>query len=601
MSFDALLTLGSLLLVLVGLMLELSSADVLLMAALAVVTVGGVIDLETALLGFANSTLLALGALYVLAAAMRETGALDRASTVLLGARDSVGSVILRVSGTSAVASAFLNNTPIVAMGIPAVRSWARRHGVPSSKLLMPLSFASILGGLCTLIGTSTNLVADGLLRSHGYEGLGFFELAWVGVPCLLVGVAYLVLVAPRVLRGREGVRAIEERERRALVELELEEGSRLAGRTVADVGLDDLLGLSLVRIDRGEKAIAPVDPEEELAGGDRLFYESEDGTAPRPQELADYPGLRLATARVPADEDAQRDRELHSIVVKEGSRLVGHTVREGEFLERFNAAVTGVRRDGRRLEGPVGAVELRPGDVLMLDTARGFREAFEDSAEFFITSEVGGERPATPIAERPASSRTARLSATAVLGGVVALAATGLLHIAEAALVGALVVVALDLVSPGEARQAIDWEVLIVIGAALGLAEALEASGAAGLIGGGVVSVAAGYGPVVLLGGVVLATMVLTGLITNNAAAALMFPIALSVAETQAIDPRPLLVGLTLAASLALWTPLGYQTNLMVYGPGNYRFSDFVRLGLPLQLGLAAMVVILVPLVWSF
>ena len=185
MSAEAILTVGSLVLVLVGLALELSSADVLLMAALAVVTVGGVIDPETALTGFANTTLLALGSLYVVAAAVRETGILDRVSTLLLGARQHLPGVLARLATSSAVASAFLNNTPIVAMGIPAVRSWARRNGVSASRLLMPLSFASILGGLCTLIGTSTNLVTDGLLRANGFQGLGFFELAWIGVPCL--------------------------------------------------------------------------------------------------------------------------------------------------------------------------------------------------------------------------------------------------------------------------------------------------------------------------------------------------------------------------------------------------------------------------------
>lgn len=286
---------------------------------------------------------------------------------------------------------------------------------------------------------------------------------------------------------------------------------------------------------------------------------------------------------------------------MKEGSRLVGSTVREAEFLERFNAAVTGVRRDGERLHGPLGEVVLRPGDILMLDTARGFREAFEDSPEFVVTSEAGGERPVQPMPEREEVSTLRRFGALGVLLGVVTLAATGTLHIAVAALVGALVFVALGFLSPGEARQAIDWEVLIVIGAALGLGRAMDESGAAEVIGHGLVEAAAGYGEMGLLAGVVLAAMVLTGLITNNAAAALMFPIALSIAQEQAVDPRPLFIGITVASSLALWTPLGYQTNLMVYGPGNYRFSDFLRVGLPLQALLAVVIVAGIPLVWSF
>ena len=600
MSLEVVLTVGSLVLVLVGLALEVSSADVLLMAALAVVTVGGVIDPEAALAGFANTTLLALGSLYVVAAAIRETGILDRVSTLLLGSRQHLPEVLGRLAASSAVASAFLNNTPIVAMGIPAVRSWARRNGISASKLLMPLSFASILGGLCTLIGTSTNLVTDGLLRSNGFPGLGFFELAWIGVPCLVVGVVYLVMFSPRLLRGREGVRSIEERERRALMELELDEEAELVGRTVEEAGLEKLPGLTLARIDRGERAIAPVDSDEELAGGDHLYYEADTDAPVRPPELTDYPGLRLAL-RPTEHEEVHRDRELHSAVVKEGSRLVGSTVAEAEFLERFNVAVTGVRRDGERLHGPLGEIVLRPGDILMLDTGRGFREAFEDSPEFVVTSEVGGERPVQPLPEREEASTVRRVGALAVLVGLVALAATGTLHIAVAALVGALVLVATGYLSPGEARQAVDWEVLLVIGAALGLGRAMDESGAAEIIGHGLVEAAAGYGELGLLAGVVLAAMVLTGLITNNAAAALMFPIALSVAQEQAIDPRPLFIGITVASSLALWTPLGYQTNLMVYGPGNYRFSDFLRLGLPLQGLLAAVIILGIPLVWPF
>jgi di/tricarboxylate transporter len=600
MSPEAVLTVASLLLVLVGLALELSSADVLLMAALALVTVAGVIDPETALTGFANTTLLALGSLYVVAAAIRETGILDRVSTLLLGSRQHLPQVLGRLAITSAVASAFLNNTPIVAMGIPAVRSWARRHGVSASRLLMPLSYASILGGLCTLIGTSTNLVTDGLLRSSGFEGLGFFELAWIGVPCLLVGVLYLVFLSPHLLREREGVRSIEERERRALMELELDEDADLVGRTVEAAGLEKLPGLTLARIDRGEQAIAPVDSDEELAGGDRLFYEADADAPVRPPELTDYPGLRLALKPM-EHEEVHRDRELHSAVVKEGSRLVGSTVGEAEFLERFNVAVTGVRRDGERLHGPLGEIVLRPGDILMLDTGRGFREAFEDSPEFVVTSEVGGERPVQPMPDRGEASPVRRIGAVAILIGIVVLAATGALHIAVAALVGALVFVGLGFLSPGEARQSIDWEVLIVIGAALGLGRAMDESGAAEIIGHGLVEAAAGHGELGLLAGVVLAAMILTGLITNNAAAALMFPIALSIAQEQAVDPRPLFIGITVASSLALWTPLGYQTNLMVYGPGNYRFSDFLRLGLPLQLLLAVVIVAGIPLVWSF
>jgi len=597
MGFEALFTIGVLVAATIALALELTSADVILLAALAAVTVAGIVDLDTAVSGFANSTLLALGSLYVVAAALRATGALDRVTTVLLGHR-WVGfrEVLARMSGATAVSSAFLNNTPIVAMGIPAIRGWAQRHGFNASQLLMPLSFASILGGLCTLIGTSTNLVTDGLLLDHGLEGLGFFELAGVGVPLAVVGILYLIFVAPRLLRRREDVEAAEERRRAALVELEVDDGSPLSGRTVGEVGLSRLPGLDLARIDRSGSVIAPVEKKERLEAGDHLYYEAGPDAPRKRPELTAYPGLRLALRS--REDRGESDRELHQAVVKEGSRLVGSTVEEADFLERFNAAVTGVRRGGHRIEKPIGEIVLRPGDVLILDTGRGFREAHEDAAEFFVVSEAGGSARAEAV-ERLGPVQ--RLVAGSVLLGIVVLAATGTMHIALAALCGAVGIVVLGLVTPGEARESVDWSVLLVVGAALGLGEAMEASGAARLIGAAIVDVAQAYGPRGVLGGVVLATMILTGLITNNAAAALMFPVALSSAQAVGIDPRPLMIGITISASLSLWTPLGYQTNLMVYGPGNYRFTDFTRVGLPLQIILAVMTVAIVPVVWDW
>ena len=292
--------------------------------------------------------------------------------------------------------------------------------------------------------------------------------------------------------------------------------------------------------------------------------------------------------------------RELHEAVVREGSSLIGTKVEDVDFLARFGAAVTGIRRGGERLQEPIGQVRLHAGDTLMLDTGPGFRRAHEDTEEFYVATEAGEAAVETAAGERRERPRQMVLG-VAILAGVVLLAVTGVAHIALSALLGAIVMVSLGFLSPGQARESVDWSVLIIIGTALGLASAMEQSGAARWVGDLIVGGSAALGSVGLLAGVVVATMLLTGLITNNAAAALMFPIALSVARTEGLDPRPLVIGLTVAASLSLWTPLGYQTNLMVYGPGNYRFTDFIRLGLPIQLVLAAVAVAVIPLVWSF
>ena len=626
MSFDLVLTLGVLVAVFAALMMDLLSADGVLLGGLIVIVLGGVIDLQRALQGFGNSTLLALGSLYVVAAALRETGALDLASRYVLGEEKGIRRLLLRMCPSVTVYSAFLNNTPVVAMGIPAIRGWCRRHGVSPSKLLMPLSFAAILGGICTLIGTSTNLVVHGLLESHGMKGFSFFELAWVGVPCAVIGLLYVIFVAPALTPERADIR-IEEEERRAeLIEVELSADSPLVGDTVRDANLTFLPGLTLVRIERGAEEIAPVKDEEELHPGDRLLFtttdlaEEEDGpkasdlqvdpdeeqadampdyervqSAPRRDvDLQSFPGLRLAYTDVEED----HDRELHQVVVREGSSLIGDEISEIPFRQRFGAAVTGVRRGNKRLEPPFTNVEIQAGDVLLLDTQRGFRGAHETSEEFLVASEAGGEVEKTEAEARKQSEEMRphgggwrlRLS-IAVIVGIVGTVGSGLLHIAVAGPLGAFVVVSAGILSPGQAREAVDWNVIIVIGSALGLGQAMEASGAARMLGTGIVSTTEALGPHGLLAGVVLGTAVLTNIVTNNGAVALMFPIALSVAEGQNLDPRAMMVSITLAASMAFITPIGYQTNLMVYGPGGYRFTDYLRVGGPLQLLLAAVV----------
>lgn len=637
MSFDVILTVGVLVIALSLLVADALSADAVLLGSLVLVVLGGVIDLDRALQGFGNSTLLALGSLYVVAAGLRETGALDAASSYVLGESRSIRRLLLRMCPSVTVYSAFLNNTPVVAMGIPAIRGWSKRHGVSPSKLLMPLSFAAILGGICTLIGTSTNLVVHGLLQSHGLDGFGFFELAWVGVPCAVLGLGYIVFVAPALIPERVDIRAEEEDERAQLIEIELAPDSPLIGQEVGDTDLALLPGLTLVRIDRGLDEIAPVTSDVTLRAGDRLLFtttemaeeigpgkrhearglEQTDVDAPvvtlqetdrmegvpeRDLGLSAFPGLRLAYT----DVERIGDRELHQVVVREGSSWIGEKVGDIPFRERFGAAPTGVRRAGRRIMEPLQDIRIEPGDVLLLDTKAGFRKAYEESEKFFVTSEAGGEVEKTEVearqqreAMRGGHRRWELPLAVGVIVGIVALVTAGLLHIAVAGPLGALVIVGTGITTPGEAREAVDWNVLIVIGAALGLGQAMEASGAARMLGEAIVDGTAAFGPYGLLAGVVLATALLTNMLTNNGAVALIFPIALSIAESQGLNPRPLMVGITLAASMSFVTPIGYQTNLMVYGPGNYRFLDFARVGGLLQVLLWIAVIVLAPVVW--
>lgn len=602
MGFDLILILAVLFLAFLALAIDLWSPDAVLLTALVIVTIGGVLDLEQALRGFGNSTLMALGSLYIIAAALRESGALDRASEFILGQETrSIRRILIRLCPSVTVYSAFLNNTPIVAMGIPAIRSWSKKNRIPVSKLLMPLSFAAILGGICTLIGTSTNLITHGLLQNHGFEGFTFFELAWLGVPCAITGLVYLIFISPKLTPARRDIRYQEEKKRELLVELEITDKADIAGKTVEKAGLQEISGFYLSRINRDETEIAPVPKDETLRVGDHLLYAAEGGVAAKVPDLTEYPGLRPVLLP-PRDikRDKKQHRELHQVVIKEGSRLIGSTIEDAKLLDRFGAAVTGVRRKGKRIDQPLGDFVLHAGDMLLLDTGRGFRGAYEETPDFFLTSEAGGEGLEGKIQKKEQRPGGMDLYiSVAVLFGVVALVASGVLHIALAGILGVVVLLSFNVIEAGEARESVDWTVLIVIGAALGLGNAMEISGAAEIIATWLVDVTSAFGPRAVLAGVVITTVILTEIITNNGAVALMFPIALSIAESQGLEARGLFVAMTLAASMSLITPIGYQTNLMVYGPGNYKFTDFFKVGFPLQIVLWVLVIILAPIIW--
>ncbi|MFB6264927.1 MAG: SLC13 family permease [Bradymonadaceae bacterium] len=511
--------------VIVALVREWLSVDATLMAGVAAVVVPGVIELESAIRGFANPTLVALGSLYIVAAALRETGILAVAADYLLGQVTSVRMAIARICLTVTPSSAFMNNTPIVAMGIPAIRSWCRDNDIPAAKLLIPLSYASIFGGVCTLIGTSTNLVTDGLLRSEGYEGFGFFELGYLGVPGALVGWTFLVVASPLLLEEREPA--------------------------VDDERLD----------------------------------EAEDRQQPDPSP----PGR-------PMRED---DRETHQIVVDESSRLIGERVGEAEFRDRYNAAVLYVLRDGEELEAPVDEIVLKPGDTLVLDTGPGFRSTFEDRDDFHITTQEGGARETASPGEMADFDRFGVAMSLGTLVTVIGLAVSGLAHISIAAMLGAALLIGTGVIRPSEAREAIDWQVLIVIGSAIGLGEAMEKSGAAEWAGEQIIAAGATFGDIGLLVAVVAGSSILSQVITNYGAVALFFPIATSIAESQGMPARPLVMGMSIAAAYSFTIPI-YQTNLMVYSAGNYRLKDFVRIGIPLQVVLWITLTVVIAFGWG-
>ncbi|HZA40039.1 MAG TPA: SLC13 family permease, partial [Actinomycetota bacterium] len=569
-----------------------ASPPAAVMGAVTLLLLAGVIDEGQAFSGFSNPAPITVAALYVLSAAAQATGIVELLTARILGPAASSNltdrQVLSRILIPTTMASAFLNNTPIVAMVAPGVISWARRAGRSVSQFLMPVSFASILGGVITAIGTSTNLVVSGLLVASDQEPLGLFEIGQVGLPAAIAGLVVVILLAPRALAPR---RAPGERmgddAREFTVEMTLSNGSPLAGKTVAAAGLRNLEGVFLVEVERSGYRIAPVSPDEVLVTGDRLTFA---GNVSRVLDLQRLPGLTSAEQPHFSFAGSAMRRRMFEAVVGEDSALAGSSLKEVGFRSRYGGAVLAIHRAGERIDAKLGEVRLHPGDVLLVLSDADFRRRWNDGRDFLVIAPLDGETP---------PRRDKAVVVGVVVVALLALVGTGVLDILQAALVAAFSLVVFRVLSPAEARNAVDLNVIVVIAGSFGLGEAVSGSGLAQELADTIIEPLGSLGDVGLLIGVLLATVLLTELITNNAAAVLVFPIAMAVASQSGLDPRPFAMAIALAASASFLTPIGYQTNTMVYGMGGYRFGDFARLGLPLTLIVLAIGTFVIPVFW--
>jgi len=587
MEWPALLTLAVIAAMLVGLARETAPPDLVMLAALFTLAAFGVVTAEETFAGFANEGMATVGALFIVAAALADTGALERTVGRLFGQARRETAGLVRICLPIASLSAFLNNTPIVAMMTPVVIEWARRQRVSASRYLLPMDFATILGGCVTIIGTSTNLVVAGLMLQAGMAPMGFFELAPVGGAVAAAGLVYLVAIAPRLLPERQDLgEQLGEHRREYTARMRVDPAGPLVGRTIAEAGLRHLPGLFLVEIDRGTHVVTPVGPDDVLQADDRLVFAGVVSTIVdlhRVRGLLSVPSSEEEVAPGPGS-------RLVEAVVSPSSPLVGVTLREAGFRGVYDAAVVGVHRNGERLGGKIGDIVLRPGDTLLLQTGPAFLQAHRNSPDFYLVSEVHGSEP--PRFEK------AWLALLALVG-MIGAAASELMPISIAAFLAAGFLVATRCLSLARARASVDWTVLVVIGASFGIAHALEKTGAAAAIAQALVGNLDALGVVGALAAVYFITTFMTETLSNNAAAALMFPIAVATANALGVDPRGFALSVAIAASCGFASPIGYQTHLIVYGPGGYKFGDFVRVGLPLDLLCGIVTIAVVPLVW--
>lgn len=589
MTIDAWITALVLLLVLGMLISSRRSPDIILIGGAAILALTGVLTPTQALAGLANEGVVTIVILFAVAAGLKETGAMNWIGQFLMGGQASLPAAQTRIMLPSAVMSAFMNNTPLVAIMLPVVDDWAKRHEVALSKLLIPLSYASIFGGACTLIGTSTNLIINGwLIEETGHPGLTMFELAWVGVPCAIIGIGFILLTSRWLLPDRKAAISTDDDPRSYTVETVVDDKGPLVGKTIEQAGLRRLPGLFLIEIERDDQVIAAVSPHETLRGNDRLVFA---GVIDSMLDLHKINGLIPAGDQLFKLDAPRSTRTLIEATVSDTCPIIGKSIRQTGFRSLYNAVVIAVARNGHRIKGRIGDITLKPGDTLLLEARPSFINEQKNSRDFYLISQVYDSQPPkhekTPIA-------------LAILALMVIVVAFGWLSMFNAAILAAGLMIVTGCSSANSARRAIDWSVYLAIAASIAIGKAMQVSGLADVIAKPLIAIADGD-PTFALAIIYGLSMVMAAIVNAKAAAVLMLPIAFAAAGDMTVSYMPFLMAVLFACSTTIATPMGYPTNLMVYGPGGYLFSDYLRIGLPISLILWIVCVVLIPFVWGF
>ena len=571
------LVLGSILLLLAVLASGRVQPAVAFMTLAGAFLLVGLVELPAMLTSFANPALATLILLLLVSLTLERSPLLDLLATKILSGREKPA--LLKLMGTGAFLSAFLNNTAIVASFLGTL---SRQTRIAPSRLLIPLSYASILGGITTLVGTSTNLVVSSFATSAGLGELSMFQFSLVGIPVAMVCILTLLVSSSWLPRHSTET---EQKQLPYFLSAEVIPSSALIGKTIEANAMRQLEGLYLLEIERDGRLISPVTPDEIIHAGDLLVFT---GEVNKIQTLQRFQGLRLLGESA----DELLTSNLVEVVISHESILANRTLQEVDFRTMFNAGVVGIRRGERRLEGQLGRIPLKVGDSLLLAVGSDFSQHRNLDRNFHLLSGT---------LQRPRLSMRQSLVALGGFATAIVCASLGLLSLFEALLCLLALFLAGGLLSVNEMRRRFPFELFLVIGSALTLAKGMQASGAAALVAEGMQYLFNGYGVYAAFVGIFLLTLVLTETVTNNAAAALAFPIALSTAQAFNADPIPFIMAVAYGASACFLIPFGYQTHLMVYSPGRYRLQDYLKTGLPVSLMYTAAVLILTPWVFPF
>lgn len=575
-TFDIILVFLVLAFILISLYRELMGAAFTFFIAVLVLGIFGILTPSEILAGFANEQIAVIIMLLLLGDTIRQTSVIEVIFDKVFPRSIKYKGFLARMMVGMGTFSAFLNNTPLVAVMMPYIHQWSHRHKIAPSKLLIPLSYAAILGGCVTLIGTSTNLIVGGMVADQSIfpdmDPLEMFDFFWVGFPMLIIGMLYLYFYSYRLLPDRKSVmEEYSDGDRKFVVEGEIRTGSPLIGKTLGETELTQIDGLVLVEIIRGDRVFQLFSDQFKLQKGDLLRFAGENKNVLR--LLSENWGLTLPTVGMMTK---LKKTQVIEVVVSHNSTLVTKTVKEVNFRGRYDSALLALHRNGERVKGKMDDVKLKAGDVLMLLVGEAFISRAKSEQDFYIISRVRE------------FNRTEKYKVYALLGGTllaILLSAVKLVPLFIGLLVVLVGVSALKVVSPKDLPKGIDYNLAAIIALSLALGTAMSKTGVADMIADLIIKVFLPFGKVVLLLGIFGLTNILAAYITNKAAVAIVFPISLTAASTLGLPPEPFALIVSFAAAANFITPIGYQTNLMVYGPGNYNFKDFFKIGMPLTI----------------
>ena len=541
-------------------------ADLVFLAAIAILFVTGVLDAKQAFSGFSSTSVVVIGVLFVVVAGLTHTGVLQWIVKNLLGQPDSYPKAVVRLMLPVAALSSFLSNTTVVTIFVDIVRMWSKKLGISPSKLLIPLSYASGMGGVCTLIGTPPNLIISGLYAEHTGTQMNILATTVPGLFCLLVGVLSVIAMR-RLLPDRKAPETAFESTTDYTVEMLVPSDNKYIGQTIADAGLAEVRGGRLIELIHFDTVISPVPADEPLMGGDRLVYA---GQVDEILDVRDSHGLVNADHHVFTMSEIEKKRQFHTAYVTFGSSLIGTSIGEGTFERDNNMVLVAVSRSGHRIEQSPREVVLQAGDTLLFECpakAKIRTEGLTSQLQFFDSPQVPN-----------ISSKT--LLSTLVMLAMVVLSAMGVIPLLQCAFLAAAAMLLLRCCTPDQAMKAINWEILMVFAGSVVLGIAIQQTGIAERLAFGILDVC-GTNPIVVMTAICLVGTFATEFISNTAAGAMFFPIMYEAAEKLGYEPYPFLIALMISVSSSFATPIGSPTHMLVYGPGGYRFSDFMRVGL--------------------